>query len=329
MNKVLYDVNEVKAMIAQGKKLILAGDENLLTQLPAGQWIAGTIPYFMAENGGVFTKDKIFLNELPSYVTGVNIKNYDEQSIANIYKDGPENGFSVVMMPASSPTHLSFALNAPKYDKFATNPLIGWVSGVDLKDLGQIKPKVVSGDKNLVIENGAVVMHISLPSNKYAEINIINIFKQGAGDTITFPNDGFSATEAFINGQKQNFAEYLLQKNIDIKLPLVADYCGAMVNTSFQTVDKVKKTVDFYAPVFKNIEYKLATPVSDYVTSFGKQMPTADVDKISFSCNCILNYLYSELEGKHTGAVTGPITFGEIAYQLLNQTMAYVVIGDI
>ena len=112
-------------------------------------------------------------------------------------------------------------------------------------------------------------------------------------------------------------------------LPLVADYCGAMVNTSFQNVDPVKKKVDFYAPVFKGIQYKLAAPVTDYVTSFVKQMPTTAEDKILFSCNCILNYLYSGLEGKRTGSVTGPITFGEIAYQLLNQTMAYVVIDDI
>ena len=47
-----------------------------------------------------------------------------------------------------------------------------------------------------------------------------------------------------------------------------------------------------------------------------------------FSCNCILNYLYSELEGKKTGGITGPITFGEIAYQLLNQTMVYLTIED-
>ena len=40
-----------------------------------------------------------------------------------------------------------------------------------------------------------------------------------------------------------------------------------------------------------------------------------------FSCNCILNYLYGGLEGKHTGSVYGPITFGEIAHLLLNQTL--------
>jgi hypothetical protein len=49
------------------------------------------------------------------------------------------------------------------------------------------------------------------------------------------------------------------------------------------------------------IPYKLANPVADYVTCFNQQLVREDVDSICFSCNCILNFLYSELEGKHTG----------------------------
>ena len=47
-----------------------------------------------------------------------------------------------------------------------------------------------------------------------------------------------------------------------------------------------------------------------------------------FTCNCILNYLYANLEGKKTGSIVGPITFGEIAYMLLNQTMVYLTFED-
>ncbi|WP_439895878.1 DUF6976 family protein [Alloyangia pacifica] len=39
------------------------------------------------------------------------------------------------------------------------------------------------------------------------------------------------------------------------------------------------------------------------------------------SCNCILNFPYDPLETKRTGDFTDPVTFGEIAYILLNQTM--------
>lgn len=48
---------------------------------------------------------------------------------------------------------------------------------------------------------------------------------------------------------------------------------------------------------------------------------------MGFACNCILNYLYSELEGKKVPTMLGPMTFGEIAYQLLNQTLVYLTIG--
>jgi hypothetical protein len=328
MYKVLYDLNEVKEKIAQNKTLLLAGDEQLLRQLPAGNWIAGTIPYFMGENGGVFTKNKIFISELPAFVKSIDIKFYDVESIANIYKEGPVNGFTIVIIPAFSPTHHSFALNAPNYEGFATNLLIGWISGVDLKEIPKSKPKVIIGKDNVFKDDGAVAMHVTLPDNKFADVNVINIFKQGSGDTITFLEDGFSAVDAIVNGKRQNFAKYLLNKNIDTKLPLIAEYCGTMVNISVQNIDTEKMIVTFYAPVFRNVFYKFALPIKDYVTSFNDQVPTESVDKIFFSCNCILNYIYSELEKKQTGTITGPITFGEIACLLLNQTLAYVKIED-
>jgi hypothetical protein len=43
-----------------------------------------------------------------------------------------------------------------------------------------------------------------------------------------------------------------------------------------------------------------------------------------FMCNCILNFLYGELEGKKTGALQGAITFGEIAFKLLHQTLLHL-----
>jgi len=43
-----------------------------------------------------------------------------------------------------------------------------------------------------------------------------------------------------------------------------------------------------------------------------------------FSCNCILNYLYADLAGDKALSITGPATFGEIAYVLLNQTLVYL-----
>lgn len=64
-----------------------------------------------------------------------------------------------------------------------------------------------------------------------------------------------------------------------------------------------------------------------FETHVQKLMDT-DTNNVVFSCNCILNYLFSNLENKKTGAFVGPVTFGEIAYQLLNQTLVYLEISD-
>jgi hypothetical protein len=85
--------------------------------------------------------------------------------------------------------------------------------------------------------------------------------------------------------------------------------------------------VSLYAPVFTGVKYRIAAPVPDYIGSFAKALPKGV--NPAFSCNCILNFLYSELEGKVTAGITGPVTFGEIAYQLLNQTLVYLTIEKV
>lgn len=329
MSGYLYDLIEVKSKITKGQKLLLAGDESLLKSLPAGKWIGGSIPYFMTEEGGLTTRHKIYVTELPEAASDLSIKVYDATNLAGIYADAPKNGFSVIIMPGSSNTHLEFALHAPQYDDFGHSPLIGWIAGVHLDDLTNIAPKVFNGQTQSMLEDAAVVMHVSLPASQVAEINYINIFEQGTGDTITFLQDGFSACDAYINGVKANFADYITQQNLDMRLPLVADYFGAMVNVSFQGVDPLKHEVRFYAPVFAGVSYKHAKPLKDYIQQFTAKIPVNLNKHPAFSCNCVLNYLYSELEGKKTGKITGPATFGEVVYQLLNQTMAYLTITGV
>lgn len=328
MKQVLFNKSDVIAMIAAGKKLLLAGDESVLSDLPAGNWIAGTIPYFMGEKGGIFTQSDIFVTELPDFVLATHVKVYDETNIQNVYADAPRHGFSVILIPASSPTHFTFALNAPGFPGFATKPLIGWIAGGALNSEATT-PKVFDGTRQQALENGAVVLHVELPANKLAEIDIVNIFEQSDGDTITFPEDGFSAGDVLINGQPKNFAEYLRENKIDTRLLLITDLYGAKINISFKSMDFDQKVVHFYAPVFKGYRYKIARPVDDYFGSFVNRVPQNAGERVFFACNCILNFLYAGLEGRKFANFTGPITFGEIAYQLLNQTLVYMTIEDI
>ena len=325
----LYDVIEVKSKITRGEKLLLAGDESLLKLLPPGNWIGGSIPYFMTETGGLTTRHKIYVTELPATVSDISIKVYDATNLGSIYTDAAQNGFSIIIMPGSSKTHLEFALHAPQFKDFGHSPLIGWIAGTHLDDLGKTTPKVFYGPTQTMLEDAAVVMHATLSPKHVAEINYINIFEQGEGDTIAFPQDGFNSCDAYINGVKTNFADYITQQNLDMRLPLVADYFGARVNVSFQSVDPTRREVRFYAPVFAGVSYKHARPLHDYVQQFTAMLPLHLSEHPAFSCNCVLNYLYSELEGKRTGKITGPTTFGEVVYQLLNQTMAYLTVTEV
>jgi hypothetical protein len=161
-----------------------------------------------------------------------------------------------------------------------------------------------------------------------AVLDIINPFRPGTGDTIVFESEGFTSSgDCRIAGEPANLARYIRENAINTKLPLIADYNGALINVSIQSVDHETGTVKFYAPVFSGVAYRFAEPIADYVEAFDSAGQTG-ADGLVFSCNCILNYLYAELEGERTGNFTGPVTFGEIAYMLLNQTVVYLKIID-
>ncbi|MBI2418503.1 MAG: hypothetical protein HYV28_11515 [Ignavibacteriales bacterium] len=323
----MLTLEETAQRIKTGEKLVLAGDEALLSSLPAGNWIGGTIPYFMGDDGGLFTKQYILVDEVHEKACGVSLKFYDNATIEKIAADEFANGYTILIIPAFSKIHLAFAENSHAYPDIFNRPLVGWISGIDLADIGKVTPKVFSGLTGESSDTLAIAMHIELPENLHPVVDILNLFKQGDGDTITFEETGFQSDFCFINGQKTSLAKYISEKSIDTRMPLVADFYGAMINTSFQLVDETNDKVLFYAPVFKGIEYKIAAPVNDYMQEFTKELNTLQIQPV-FSCNCILNYLYGELEGKKTGHITGPMTFGEIAYQLLNQTLVYLTVEE-
>ena len=58
----LVSIGVASELINGGGYLVIAGDEGALRQLPKGNWIGGTIPYFMAEQGGTVTRDQVFVN---------------------------------------------------------------------------------------------------------------------------------------------------------------------------------------------------------------------------------------------------------------------------
>lgn len=323
----LCTLEEASATISTGAVVAVAGDESLLSHLPRGNWIGGTIPYFMAPTGGTQTTDRVFVTELPVEPRLFASQMYSAAQLPAVVTDAPSNGFSLIIIPSESPAHVEYAEHAPDYPGLFLEPIVGWIAGVALEDVGRVLPRVFDGRSGESSTDDAIVLRGKLPFNKSARIDIINPFHGGEGDAITFERTGFTASECVVSGHSRNFAEYLGEIGADTRLPLVADYHGAQINTSILTVDPASGMVTFFAPVFTGIEYRLAKPVGDYAASFAVEVERAGVDA-AFACNCILNYRYGALEGKTTGHVVGPITFGEVAYQLMNQTLVYLSIVD-
>ena len=321
---MLTNPQDVAQRILAGECLLLAAEEDVLHSLPAGNWIGGTTPYFMAESGGTVSREAVFVTPVPSELMDPEIKIYDTETLPRICTDTPENGVTFLILPVSSDVHLEFAQKAPDYEQMFYRPLMGWISGVHLDDLAWKSAKVFDGRTVSVHADKGVAFHATIAPGKKAGLGIVNLFRQGDGDILTFPSVGFHATDCLVNGSPRNFAEYLVEEGIDTRIPLVEGCSGS--NVSIQSVDSARGKVDFYAPVFPNLEYRIAEPVPDYLSSFRSALPAGV--HTDFSCNCILNFLYSELDGKVTDGVTGPVTFGEIAYQLLNQTLVYLSIED-
>lgn len=314
---MLEKLEQVQSRVASGQVLLLAGDEALLAQVPRGKWIGGTIPYFMDGGEGLCSRDQIFVTEIPQSVKSVEVRRYDETNINQICLDAPSSGFTALLLPCGSPVHGEYARNAANFEEMFLKPVVGWVTGMHLDDLGRQTAKTACGGGPGLSATFAVAMHVELDPRYHVELDILNPFVPGDGDVIEFPEDGFHARQCVVNGVQTNCARYFTEINKDPKLPLAANYNGTIVNVSVQAVNVAEGTVDFYAPVFRGVEYRIAAAQTPSTVANGDVVETQPL----FACNCVLNYLNGFMVGQDGCALRGPVTFGEIANLLLNQTL--------
>jgi len=190
---------------------------------------------------------------------------------------------------------------------------------------GQL-PFVVNGQNTEVFYDKAVVLHVSLPEDKCANVGIINIFEPDENSpVIEFAEDTYSVEKCLIDGKEVSFANYLSENNIDIKVPILGRYYSADINVSFFKVED--GVVYLGAPVFKGVQYRFGKGVSDYPAKFNHAMEQFKGVEEEFACNCVFNFLFGGLQGKKIDYFHGPTAFGEIAYQLMNQTLVYLVVN--
>jgi hypothetical protein len=328
LTQALVSVDDAARLILAGRPCCIAGDEALLRRLPHGCWIGGTTPYFMAAEGGLCDRDRVFVTELPRHSLPASVRVYDRQRLSRVCTDAPDNGFSVMVLPAFSEVHEAFAQEAPGYDDMYLQPLVGWIAGVHLDELTQARPKVVNGQSGELLDNAAVVLHLPLPAGQLVQVDIVNLFTPGEGAVIEFDHGGFQASRCRVDGLEVDLHDWLLAQQADLRLPLVADYHGAMINVSIKSLDPAARLVHFYAPVFPGVRYRIAQALPDYGAAFARAaalQPPAHAPV--FCCNCILNYVHGQLEGRRTGRYQGPMSFGEIGYQLLNQTLVHLTVS--
>ncbi len=327
MKNEVLTVAEAAERIRAGHVMAVAGAAELLAQLPAGKWVGGTSVYFVTDQGGMMERTKLFCTTFPQAL-GATTRHLGTGELGRIAQGYRPNGFTLIMIPAFSDSHTEFAMKGQNYPGLFDQPLLGWITGVQLEEIGNRDPMVFDGGLARGYNEGAALLHVELAPGSRVDLDILNIFAQSdAPETsFVFETDGFTARTAVVAGKRVNLARYFAKKGLDTKLPLVANYAGALVNVAIQSVDPEAGEVRFYAPVQAGIEYRMARALGNYVQAFAEGAGESGAGQYSY--NCILNYLYGNLEGQRTGQFVGPVTFGEIAYILLNQTLVRLDIAN-
>lgn len=314
---MLQSPETVRERILAGETLMIAADSSVLRQLPRGNWIGGSIPYFMAERG-ICSHTSCYATAAPGTTQQTLVRSYTERELSRIVDDAPDNGYSLVTIPFGSDAHHRFAREAPEYHDIYLKPIVGWISGVDLDALLSTRAEVFDGTTGEHRSDVAVALHVELPKHQQAQVRIINLFRPGEGDDLTFDTEGFDPETVRVNGEPRSFAEYLVTHGADLRAPLVANYLGTMINVSFLGLNHTANKVRLCAPVFRDVLYRLAAPLpTDYASAYAESVRGIDSP---FACSCILNFIHGALEGQPVAGAKGPVTFGEIAHQLLNQT---------
>jgi hypothetical protein len=319
---MLKTFDETAALISEGKLLHISGSAGLLSRLPRGRWIGGSAEYFMDEDGGQISDSAFGVRELN--FDAYKIVSYDSRSLPRITKDAYPNGFSIVIMPFESEVYGSYAQHAAEYEGIFLKNIVGWVSGRNLDKPEQL-PGTVNGDTGEASSEKAVALHIGLPEDKTARVAIMNIFSPDKeSPIITFPRDGFHVETCLINGKETVLADHITANGLDTRLPLVGDYAGANVNISIKEIKD--GTVDFYAPLFRGIEYRFAESIPNYADAFNAKIKELELANVKFACNCIINFTHGKLENKKLDGLYGPFTFGEVAWGVFNQTLVYLCV---
>lgn len=352
MKRQLYDLEQVKKFISDGRAMVLSGGEEVLSSLPKGNWIGGTSTYFMNTDKAVVSKQKIFVDDFTDVAENFKISLYSTKNIHEISIDAYENGFTTLILPSDSPVYSDFGFNSLSYDKIFNNPVVGFVAGVIPDEIvnkyetsdGSDKvydrtkregdnevplPTVFNGQTLEKYHDVGVAMHVELPDNKVARVEILNVEQiDKDSPNITFPKTDFVQSECFIDGERHNIADFLLKEVQRTNYNIVADYNGSIVSRDIKLINPLLREVHFYTAVFDDEVYYLASRIDDYKRMFDRDLEFINKDNVLYSCVCMSCYMRGDLDQRKID-IEGVFGFGEIAYHVLNRTLIYLEIDEI
>lgn len=309
---MLRNIEEVTELIRQGKPLMVAGLRDTLKKLPKGNWIGGTIPFVNHPE----QEDQLEITMLPSSISKVRLKLYSIENIHFIRHDAYQNGFTFLILPAESRIHHSFAMNSRDYPFQDKGIVTGWVSGYPEQE--NPEAYCIYGPTGSWYKDKAVTLHCQLKPGYRADLRTLNLFTARDGPDIQFMESGFSCKRIMVDGREYDLPVFLEEFSLSADQPLISVEAHEGCNVSMQQI--TGEELKFFAPVFRDQSYRIAHPISRYHEKFQERLQELKQDKAFtvFQCNCILNHepgIEPDQEFHH-----GPVSFGEIAEHLLNQT---------
>lgn len=321
-HRAMASVAEVGSLIKAGHILILAGAEDDLAKLPPGNWIGGTAAGFLIRDGLAETAGQLIYADLSPIATRTVLRVVSARQLRNLSQFYPENGFAMIIMPGQSDLLRAIATRMPDWPSLYNTPLVGWVSGVPLSEIGRRQPSIFCGTGK-PRHDRAAIMYVSLPENMFAELNVVNPFSVASCTAIRFFEKGYDIRDLCqLNGQRVRLNQLISTGKIDPTLPLLADKDGALLNNSIIAHDPEAGRVTFLNPVDPALTYRFAELPVSFSDSFAKASEGINPATATLSSICVAGLRHFDETMRHRLPAIAPVTFGQIGYTLLTQTIA-------
>mgnify|MGYP000848624590 CR=1 FL=1 len=322
--RAYYSIREVTEMICNERILVLSALDEYLAVLPTGNWIGGSanrIKDLTYNDQG--EPLLIQVNDLTQWVRSIHINSYQSFNFDSIDTDSYSNGFSIIIIPAFSSIHLSFAIYKATISLPLKQPIIGWVAGSDCGTDAMRESVVIDGSTGEFYPERVVVMHCALQDGYKAWYDIINPFEVDyTQPRFKFQRSSFNITECSVlergrsadltseeieraKNSRITFKEYAAEHGLLLRkaFPFITEIRGEKVPLAIMLMDEGRGIV-CASPTIPGLEYSVAKYATDE-----EFLCSTHSDTAILTIHCI-NTLYS--------APSDIASYGEVARYLYN-----------